>query len=129
MNQWIKVVLGFFTQCSALSTMPSLLNYILLSLAVLNGCVKSIPVLTMDPSISPDDNATAEILDTKIINTLDKMTICGRFKTPYIPFIVHAKSFAKSYLHKRYVVTVHVRPEKLWEDIQGLYQILSRSAW
>ena len=67
--------------------MPSLLNYILLSLAVLNGCVKSIPVLTMDPSISPEDNATAEILDTKIINTLDKMTICGRFKTPYLPFM------------------------------------------
>ena len=67
--------------------MPSLLNYILLSLAVLNGCVKSIPVLTMDPSISPEDNATAEILDTKIINTLDKMTICGRFKTPYLPFL------------------------------------------
>ena len=66
--------------------MPSLFKYILLSLAVLCGCVKSIPVLTMDPSVIPEDNATAEILNTKT-NTLDKMTICGRFRTPNLPFL------------------------------------------
>ena len=66
--------------------MPSLFKHILLSLAVFCGCVKGIPVLTMDPSVIPEDNATAEILNTKT-NTLDNMTICGRFRTPHLPFL------------------------------------------
>ena len=91
LNQSCCSWFDFITQCSVLSTMlmPSLLKYILLSLAVLCSCAKSIPVLTMDPNIRPEDNATVEILDTKIINTLDKMTICGRFRTPYLPFMLN----------------------------------------
>ena len=45
----------------------------------------SIPVLTMDPSVIPKDNATAEILNTSTLNTLNAVTICGRFRTPYFP--------------------------------------------
>ena len=47
--------------------------------------VMSIPVFTMDPSVIPDDNATAEILNTDTLHTLNAVTICGRFRTPLLP--------------------------------------------
>ena len=46
----------------------------------------SIQILKMDSDVTPEDNATAEILNTIKINALDEVTICGRFRTPYLPF-------------------------------------------
>ena len=46
--------------------------------------ISSIKVLKLSSSVTPEDNVKVEIRDSSI-DKLDQFSICGRFRTPYLP--------------------------------------------
>ena len=56
----------------------------LFSVLVSTSQISSVKVLKLDSSITPGDNVKAEIKDSSI-EKLDQFSICGRFRTPYLP--------------------------------------------
>ena len=65
------------------------LHGIFLLILTLHGNVFSLKVLSMKDGVVPQDDARATILNTTSIKNLHQMTLCGRFKTPYLPKMIN----------------------------------------
>ena len=65
------------------------LNGTFLIISLLLGNVFSLKILSMKHGVVPQDDARATLLNTTSIKNLHQMTLCGRFKTPYISKMIN----------------------------------------
>lgn len=62
---------------------------IILIILLLLGNVFCLKVLSMKDGVVPQDDARATLLNSTSIKDLHQMTLCGRFKTPYLSKMIN----------------------------------------